>query len=173
MPNGLEDDQERTAAWLQWPAHVPPPATKSTNDDTPSLQQYNIICQTICLSLVTVLLILRIYTKGRVLKCLGWDDCKHSTASRTVIARRLILVTRYCRVRMGMSESNFGSGSLPDPGIDRSCCFWLRAVSTGSIWCWETPVAYQRARLYRVYQGLLNAFNRFDISNGIIVDQGR
>ncbi|KAL8922102.1 MAG: hypothetical protein Q9172_003707 [Xanthocarpia lactea] len=74
MPNGLEDDQERTAAWLQWPAHVPPPATKSTNDDTPSLQQYNIICQTICLSLVTVLLILRIYTKGRVLKSLGWDD---------------------------------------------------------------------------------------------------
>ena len=109
MPNGLGDDQERTAAWLQWPAHVPPPATKSTNDDTPSLQPYNIICQIICLSLVTVLLILRIYTKGRVLKSLGWDDCKHSTASSSAIARRLTLVTRYRRVSMGMSDSNFSS----------------------------------------------------------------
>ena len=87
MSDGPENDQERTAAWLQWPAHVPPPATTSTYDETPSLQPYNIVCQTICLTLVTVLLILRIYTKGRVLKSLGWDDCKYAASTTTAIAR--------------------------------------------------------------------------------------
>ena len=87
MSDGPENDQERTAAWLQWPAHVPPPATTSTYDETPSLQPYNIFCQTICLTLVTVLLILRIYIKGRVLKSLGWDDCKYPASTTTAIAR--------------------------------------------------------------------------------------
>lgn len=89
MPSGNENDQERTAAWLQWPAHVPPPGTKSTYGVNPSLQPYNILCQTICLTLVTILLLLRIYTKGRVLKILGWDDCKYSIACTIATARQL------------------------------------------------------------------------------------
>ncbi|CAL8574731.1 hypothetical protein XPA_000684 [Xanthoria parietina] len=73
MP-GNENDQERTAAYLQWPAHVPPPGTRSSYGVNSSLQPYNILCQTICLTLVTGLILLRIYTKGRVLKILGLDD---------------------------------------------------------------------------------------------------
>ena len=82
MP-GTEDDQEQTAAYLQWPAHVPPSETRSSYGVNSSLQPYNILCQTICLTLVTGLILLRIYTKGRVLKILGLDDCKYPTACTT------------------------------------------------------------------------------------------
>ncbi|KAL8993501.1 MAG: hypothetical protein Q9188_007315 [Gyalolechia gomerana] len=74
MSSDDKTDQELTTTWLQWPAHVPPSRTTSTDGDNPSLQKYNILCQTICLTLVTILLLPRIYTKGRILKNLGWDD---------------------------------------------------------------------------------------------------
>ncbi|KAL8676900.1 MAG: hypothetical protein Q9186_006630 [Xanthomendoza sp. 1 TL-2023] len=60
--------------WLQGPALEAPDGLASNFVNGPSLQSYNVACQSICLTLVTFFIFVRIYTKARILKSLGWDD---------------------------------------------------------------------------------------------------
>lgn len=66
--------QQQMDAWLAGPVSKPPPGVSSDFVNGPSLHEYDIICQTICLTLVTLFVAVRIYTKSTVLKSLGWDD---------------------------------------------------------------------------------------------------
>ena len=61
--------------WLNGPAFERIPGTPPSHDSD-SLQKYDVPCQAICLTIVTILLFIRAYTKGYILKALGWDDCK-------------------------------------------------------------------------------------------------
>ena len=61
--------------WLQGPASYSPSGSKSSLADVPSQQKYDVLCQSFCLTIVNVLILVRIYTKGWLLKTLGWDDC--------------------------------------------------------------------------------------------------
>ena len=59
---------------LDDPLLDPPPGVVSNLQNPYSLQKYDIICQTICLTVATSLLCIRLYTKWRVLHSLGRDD---------------------------------------------------------------------------------------------------
>lgn len=59
----------------QLPTMPPPPGIIANFDSPYSLQRYDILCQTVCFTLTTLLLCIRLYTKIRVLRHAGWDDC--------------------------------------------------------------------------------------------------
>ena len=63
--------------WLEGPAENAPHGTTTDYLNGPSLHKYGVLCQSIFLTLTTVLILIRIYTKTRILKSLGWDDCKY------------------------------------------------------------------------------------------------
>lgn len=64
-------------AWLIGPASNPPPGVASNFSNGPSRHKYDVACQTICLTIVTILFVIRVYTKSRVLRSPGWDDGRH------------------------------------------------------------------------------------------------
>jgi len=61
------------------PTLAPPPGVIANFDDPYSLQRYDILCQTLCFTVTTLLLAIRIYTKIHVLRRPGWDDCEQLT----------------------------------------------------------------------------------------------
>ena len=73
--------RQQVDAWLVGPAANPPPGVTSNFTNGPSRHKYDIACQTICLTAVTTLVVIRVYTKSRVLKSLGWDDGKRVISS--------------------------------------------------------------------------------------------
>ena len=54
----------------------PPPGVTPNYVDPYSLQRYDILCQIVCLTVSTLLVCMRLYTKVRVLRRLGSDDCR-------------------------------------------------------------------------------------------------
>ena len=62
--------------WLQGPALDAPPGATTDFVNPPSLQKYDVLCQSICLAVTTLLILVRVYTKFRILKSPGWDDCE-------------------------------------------------------------------------------------------------
>lgn len=59
----------------KWQGPLPPGVTANL-DDPPSRHKYGILCQAIFLPKTTFLVVVRIYTRGRISKPLGWDDCE-------------------------------------------------------------------------------------------------
>lgn len=56
-----------------------PPAGVIPNFVTPaSLRKYDILGQTVCLVVSTLFISMRMYTKARLMKSAGWEDCKLS-----------------------------------------------------------------------------------------------
>ncbi|CAL8583670.1 hypothetical protein XPA_009291 [Xanthoria parietina] len=78
--------RQQVDARLVGPAATPPPGVTSNFTNGPSRHKYNIVCQTICLTTVTTLVVIRVYTKSRVLKSLGWDDATSVLAWLGLIA---------------------------------------------------------------------------------------
>lgn len=83
--------RQQVDARLVGPAANPPPGVSSNFTNGPSRHKYDIACQTICLTAVTTLVVIRVYTKSRVLKSLGWDDGK-LVVSSDVMDQELIIV---------------------------------------------------------------------------------
>jgi hypothetical protein len=97
------------------PTFPPPPGVIANFENPYSLQIYDIVCQAVCFTLTTLLLCVRLYTKVRVLRHAGWDDCK------LVLALRLPWLTtmdRCFRARMG--ESCLQVASLDTMSTDSS-----------------------------------------------------
>ena len=61
--------------WLQGPAFVPKGVIPNL-DDPPSLHKYDALCQSFCLTIATLSVFMRLFTKKYVLRSLSWDDCK-------------------------------------------------------------------------------------------------
>ncbi|KAL8792392.1 MAG: hypothetical protein Q9195_005006 [Heterodermia aff. obscurata] len=59
---------------LDDPIIDPPPGVVANLQNPYSLQKYDILCQTVCLTIATILISIRLYTKWRVLHSLGRDD---------------------------------------------------------------------------------------------------
>lgn len=60
---------------------LPPPPGVTSNFKNPESKGYeSIITTTICLSLMTPVFVLRLYSKAFVTRSLGWDDCKSERA---------------------------------------------------------------------------------------------
>ena len=54
---------------------VPPPPGVIPNFENPESKHiYNVICQSVCLSIATTLVLIRVYTKVCLLKIPGWED---------------------------------------------------------------------------------------------------
>ena len=53
-----------------------PPGFTSNFVDPPSLISWDVLTQGLCLTLATLLVAMRLYTKFKVLKNPGWDDCE-------------------------------------------------------------------------------------------------
>lgn len=68
--------RQQVDAWLMGPASPPPPGVTSNLLGGPSLRKYDVLCQAFCLTVVTTLVVVRMYTKGTVLRNIGWDDCE-------------------------------------------------------------------------------------------------
>lgn len=73
--------------WLEGPALGSPEGVSPDYLDGPSLQKYDVLCQSIGLTLVTTLVLVRVYTRARILKSLGWDDCEYPRVSTHVLSR--------------------------------------------------------------------------------------
>ncbi|CAO1596920.1 hypothetical protein XANCAGTX0491_000747 [Xanthoria calcicola] len=83
--------RQQVDAWLVGPAANPPPGVTSNFTNGPSRHKYDIACQTICLTAVTTLVVIRVYTKSRVLKSLGWDDATSVLAWLGLIAFGILI----------------------------------------------------------------------------------
>lgn len=53
----------------------PPPGVFHNPSDSQKVQ--NIVCHTACLTMVTLGIVLRFYTRTLVVKAFGWDDCMY------------------------------------------------------------------------------------------------
>ena len=60
--------------WLFLPSVPPPPGVTANLKNPESLQRWDVLTQSVCLTVATTLVAIRVYTKARVLKSLGWDD---------------------------------------------------------------------------------------------------
>ena len=67
---------ETEAEWLQRP--VSPHTQVFGSAVHASLHKYDLLCQVVGLTTATLLIFIRIYTKARILKNLGGDDCESS-----------------------------------------------------------------------------------------------
>lgn len=67
---------------MDWniPSTPPPPGVTSNFKNPESKGYESIIITTICLSLMTPVFALRLYSKFFVTRSLGWDDCKSERA---------------------------------------------------------------------------------------------
>jgi hypothetical protein len=63
------------------PARMPPPGVVSNLIDPVSTGYQQTTCNILCLIFVTLFVGLRIYTRIRLVKCVGWDDCKFTSKS--------------------------------------------------------------------------------------------
>ena len=54
----------------------PPPGVVPNFVDPVSLQRYDVLTQSVCLSVATVFVLMRLYTKVVVLRNPWWDDCE-------------------------------------------------------------------------------------------------
>ena len=66
---------------------IPPPLGLTSNFvNPPSKASWDIVTQAVCLTVATLLVAIRLFTKIHILKSSGWDDCKsyilQATASR-------------------------------------------------------------------------------------------
>jgi hypothetical protein len=66
------------------PARMPPPGVVSNLIDPVSTGYQQTTCNILCLIFVTLFVSMRIYTRIRLVKCVGWDDCKFTP---TLVAR--------------------------------------------------------------------------------------
>jgi len=60
------------------PAATPPPGTISDFENPPSDARIVYTILSICLSFVTISVVLRVYTRARISRPVWWDDCKYS-----------------------------------------------------------------------------------------------
>ena len=60
----------------QLPTIPAPPGEVSNFNTTVSLHLYDDLTQSVCLTIATVLIFIRIWTKWRILNVCGWDDCE-------------------------------------------------------------------------------------------------
>jgi type IV secretory pathway protease TraF len=58
------------------PAGTPPPGITANFSDPYSLGYYNVITSAICVSVSTIVLWAKLYTKVFVSRNQGWEDCK-------------------------------------------------------------------------------------------------
>ena len=64
---------------------IPPPRGVEANIvDPPTRTAGTIILHTMCLSFVTVTLVIRIYTRQFITHQLGWDDCRILSSAKWV-----------------------------------------------------------------------------------------
>lgn len=64
------------------PALAPPPGVTSNFVNPESLLTYVIVTIALCLTLTTVTIGLRIFTKVHIAKAMHWDDCESQRAIR-------------------------------------------------------------------------------------------
>lgn len=57
-------------------AIVPPPGITPNFVDPVSMRKYDVFGQTVCLVVSTLLVWMRMYSKLRLIKSVGWEDCK-------------------------------------------------------------------------------------------------
>lgn len=57
----------------------PPPGITPNFVDPTSMRKYDVFGQSVCLAVSTMLVWMRMYSKLRLIKSVGWEDCK-STA---------------------------------------------------------------------------------------------
>ena len=68
-----------------------PPGQISNLKDPYSLHSYNVATQIVCLTITTILVSIRIYTKWRVLRSLAWDDYTSIIAHVGLLAYGIVL----------------------------------------------------------------------------------
>lgn len=57
----------------------PPPGVTPNLIHPVSLRKYNVLGQTVCLTISTLLVWMRMYSKLCLIKSVGWEDCKSTT----------------------------------------------------------------------------------------------
>lgn len=60
---------------MDQPGLDPPPGVIPNLSDAYTIQPYVVLTITICIIVTTSLVIARMYTKYRIVKNLGWEDC--------------------------------------------------------------------------------------------------
>lgn len=136
--------------WLRDPLFPPPPdVVLSTTSPSPSLQKYDILCQSLCLTVVTTLIAVRIHTKGRILKTLGWDDCPWFSPLRLRAPTKLTSVCRHVNCCMGRICSAFPHRLLDLLWMVTawSDSLWDRSVRVRALWGRETRMEYDGKRI--------------------------
>ncbi|KAL8949553.1 MAG: hypothetical protein Q9222_004345 [Ikaeria aurantiellina] len=73
------------------PIISPPPGEHANLKDPYSLRAYDALTQTLCLAITSILILIRLYTKARVLRSVGWDDWTSLAAWNGLIVYGVIL----------------------------------------------------------------------------------
>lgn len=85
----LRDDRYELPWWERGnlSAIPPPPGFTSNFVNPPSKASWGIVTQALCLTLATLLVAMRLYTKLKVLRNPGWDDCELHILQETLLSR--------------------------------------------------------------------------------------
>ena len=76
-----EQAQASLRRLLEGPAMSPPAGVIPNFHDPPNLDSFVALTLTLCLSIVTLAIALRMYTKVFILRVLAWEDCGFLTFS--------------------------------------------------------------------------------------------
>ena len=82
----------------------PPPGVVPNFINPPSEQPVIITVQVLCLVSSTAFVAARVYTKARILRTLGWDDCESLVFDCVSSRSSNLTFVRYFDFRMGMTD---------------------------------------------------------------------
>lgn len=73
--SSTSEQQIKSATLLNGPAGTPPAGVQSNFDNPANLNTIIYLTKTIALTLTTVAIFIRIYTRHVIIRSLGYDDC--------------------------------------------------------------------------------------------------
>ena len=93
-------NSEKLQELLNGPAGTPPIGVMPNFDNPPSLEFYLIFTITVCVTLATVVVLLRMYTKIFIIRSLANEDCKLLSSASAMILKPLdVIVLAWVSIR--------------------------------------------------------------------------
>ena len=75
------------------PGMTPPPGVTSDFVHPYSLQKYNVITLSVCMTVSTLFVAMRLYTNARITRTLNWEDCTillPSSCTKLIVYRHML-----------------------------------------------------------------------------------
>lgn len=137
----LEQPQTKLEELLNGPAGVPPPGILPNFNNPPNLHTSIFAAEAVCLTLTSLAVLIRLYTRHFLLRSVGYDDCQCWYSQLFYYSNAL---SRHFRIGMGKNsyDSRCSALTLTAKSGWLPCCF--QSWSERRAWCSHVESAIER-----------------------------